>query len=185
MWVLYFISIFLDWRLGFEPALQLAEKLKFESPSKWNSYEGSNLEHWGAPTDSLGAPSEGFFDHWLKDKTKDSSVNSSYMIVRRGRRGSEMRKVAAVLLSSSWTPGGRRARSSFVVFYFFSPNHQPPWPASKSNFSCNPDHLHMCWQTTAQVLSKFANRKSPSIYQSTRQSGSITLNLKSLSSGSM
>ena len=44
IWVLYCISIFLDWRLGFEPTLQL-KGLKFESPSKWNSYEGFNLEH--------------------------------------------------------------------------------------------------------------------------------------------
>ena len=41
IWVLYFISILLDWRLEFEPTLQL----KFDSPSKWNSYEHFNLEH--------------------------------------------------------------------------------------------------------------------------------------------
>jgi hypothetical protein len=45
VWVLHFISIFLDWCLGFEPTLQL-KGLEFESPSKWNSYEGFNLEHW-------------------------------------------------------------------------------------------------------------------------------------------
>ena len=41
IWGLQFISIFLDWT---SPS---AEMLKFESPSKWNSYEGFNLEHWG------------------------------------------------------------------------------------------------------------------------------------------
>ena len=42
--VLWSISIFLDWRLGFVQALQ-TEGIKFESPLKWNSYEGFNLEH--------------------------------------------------------------------------------------------------------------------------------------------
>ena len=48
IWVLYSISIFLDWRLGSEPNPSV-EWLKFESPSKWNSYEGFNLEHCWAP----------------------------------------------------------------------------------------------------------------------------------------
>ena len=29
------------------------EELNFESPSKWNSYEGFNLEHWGEPSATL------------------------------------------------------------------------------------------------------------------------------------
>ena len=47
IWVLYFISIFLDWRLGFEPAFQL-KGWNLINPSEWDSYEGFNLEHrWG------------------------------------------------------------------------------------------------------------------------------------------
>ena len=44
-WLLYFISIFLDWRLGFELALWL-NGWNLRSPSKWNSYEGFNIEHY-------------------------------------------------------------------------------------------------------------------------------------------
>ena len=44
MWVLYFISKFLIWRLGFELALQL-KGWNLRAVQKWNSYEGFNLEH--------------------------------------------------------------------------------------------------------------------------------------------
>jgi hypothetical protein len=43
--VLYFSSIFLDWRLGLNWTNPSTKRLKFESPSKWNSCEGSHLEH--------------------------------------------------------------------------------------------------------------------------------------------
>ena len=40
-----FLDSWIDWRFGFKPAPSI-EDLKFESPSKWNSYEGFILEHW-------------------------------------------------------------------------------------------------------------------------------------------
>ena len=39
IWVLYYNHVFLDWT---GPS---TEALSFKSPSKWNSYEGFNLEH--------------------------------------------------------------------------------------------------------------------------------------------
>ena len=43
--VLYFISIFLDRRLRFEPTFQL-KGWNLKTLQKWNSYEAFNLEQW-------------------------------------------------------------------------------------------------------------------------------------------
>ena len=46
IWVLYFISIFLDWRLGFEPALQLKRWNLRALHHETHMSLGFNLEHW-------------------------------------------------------------------------------------------------------------------------------------------